>query len=113
MLFWSKSRTAPSVDSRRDDCARRRRSVRSFAKSIRCSQSTAIVAPREAMFIRPLSLVCSVLSTRLFIGSQHRSFDSPYHEMPQGHKDFALFQSRAGKKGHSESDSMAEFLIGA
>ncbi len=28
--------------------------MRSFAKSIRCSQSTAIVAPREAMFIAAL-----------------------------------------------------------
>src|SRR5689334_23337233 len=51
MLFWSNNRTAPSEESRSDARAFSRRSERSFAKSILCSQSTAIVAPREAMFI--------------------------------------------------------------
>src|SRR5215213_3662586 len=51
MLFWSKRSTAPSSDACSDACAFARRSLRSFAKSIRCSQSTAIVAPREAIFM--------------------------------------------------------------
>ena len=38
-------------ESRSDARAFSSRSLRSLAKSIRCSQSTAIVAPREAMFI--------------------------------------------------------------
>src|SRR5579859_1734019 len=56
MLFWSKRSTAPSVESRSDARAFSSRSLRSAAKSIRCSQSTAIVAPREAMFIGLLLL---------------------------------------------------------
>src|SRR5215213_5963647 len=51
MLFWSKRSTAPSADACSEACAFARRSLRSFAKSIRCSQSTAIVAPREAIFM--------------------------------------------------------------
>src|SRR3954447_19285027 len=57
MLFWSNSSTAPSDDSRSDARARSRRSERSRAKSMRCSQSTAMVAPREAMFMDALLLV--------------------------------------------------------
>src|SRR3954464_14802592 len=57
MLFWSNSRSAPSDESRSDARARSRRSERSRAKSIRCSQSTAMVAPREAMFMDALLLV--------------------------------------------------------
>src|SRR6478672_5821309 len=60
MLFWSKRRSAPNEESRRAACALSRRSVRSLAKSIRCSQSTAIVAPREAMFIVPVLPLQSV-----------------------------------------------------
>src|SRR6478752_1249478 len=56
MLFWSNSRSAPSDESRSDARAFERRSLRSRAKSIRCSQSTAIVAPREAIFIDELLL---------------------------------------------------------
>src|SRR5262245_5928831 len=51
MLFGSKRRSAPRSDASSICPARASRSLRSRAKSIRCSQSTAIVAPREAMFV--------------------------------------------------------------
>ena len=57
MLFWSKRSTAPRLESRSEARAFSNRSLRSLAKSIRCSQSTAIVAPREAMFMVALLLV--------------------------------------------------------
>src|SRR5689334_19982259 len=57
MLFWSNSSTAPSDEARSDARARSRRSERSRAKSMRCSQSTAMVAPRAARFMDALLLV--------------------------------------------------------
>ena len=71
MLFWSKRRTAPRLDSRSDPRAFSSRSLRSLAKSIRCSQSTAIVAPREAMFI--LSLPLSSLNEQLVVDEAMRA----------------------------------------
>src|SRR3954449_5455468 len=70
MLFWSKSRTAPKSDSGRDACALFSRSPRSVAKWIRCSQSTAIVAPREAIFIALLPRSVHQWQTR-GLGSCH------------------------------------------
>src|SRR6187401_1485106 len=51
MLFGSNRSSAPRSDSASALLARASRSERSLAKSIRCSQSTAIVAPRDAMFV--------------------------------------------------------------
>src|SRR6188472_3449221 len=61
MLFGSKSNSAPRSDASSACRARASRSERSRSKSIRCSQSTAMVAPREAMFVICLSpsLTCS------------------------------------------------------
>ena len=54
MLFWSKRSSAPSSESPKRRLGLSSRSLRSRAKSMRCSQSTAIVAPREAMFMSGL-----------------------------------------------------------
>src|SRR5262245_42446998 len=52
MLFGSNSSSAPRSEASRALRARWRRSARSRVKSTRCSQSTPIVAPRDAMFMR-------------------------------------------------------------
>src|SRR5436309_10677502 len=51
MLFGSKRSRAPRSDASRAAFARAERSARSREKSIRCSQSTAMVAPRDAIFL--------------------------------------------------------------
>src|SRR2546430_2684389 len=51
MVFGANSSSAPRSDFCSSAWARARRSERSLAKSIRCSQSTPMVAPREAMLV--------------------------------------------------------------
>ena len=50
-LFGSNSSSAPSSDDASWALVFSSRVLRSRSKSTRCSQSTAIVAPREAMFM--------------------------------------------------------------
>src|SRR2546429_8540164 len=66
MLFGSNRSNAPRSDSASVRLARASRSERSLPKSIRCSQSTAIVAPRDAMFVVTCSPVphCRHLARR-------------------------------------------------
>src|SRR3954451_19319002 len=71
MLFWSNSSSAPSDESRSDARAFSRRSERSRAKSMRCSQSTAMVAPREAMFMDALLLVGDDETAASFRNTEH------------------------------------------
>src|ERR1700728_552946 len=59
MLFWSNSSTAPRSEASSSARALLRRAARSRAKSTRCSQSTAIVAPRDAIIDRPSPLAFS------------------------------------------------------
>src|SRR4051812_10405991 len=100
MLFWSKRSTAPSDDARSESCARRRRSVRSFAKSIRCSQSTAIVAPREAIFIALLPSSVGRGAAELFSNDKH----ARGAEIAAGADHTALVERRLGR---SRADRVA------
>src|SRR3954447_3938756 len=72
MLLGSNSRSAPRSEARSDACARLRRSDRRRAKSMRCSQSTAMVAPRDAMCV----IVRSFRDlARTYSGIQHHGSD--------------------------------------
>src|SRR6202012_456716 len=56
MLFGSNNSSAPRSDFCSSAWARARRSPRNLSKSMRCSQSPPIVAPREAMLVIGVSL---------------------------------------------------------
>src|SRR5882757_2520384 len=65
MLFGSNSSSAPRSDLASSAWARSSRSERSLPKSIRCSQSTPMVAPREAMLVIGVFLSPSAATRRV------------------------------------------------
>src|SRR5436305_8896325 len=104
MLFWSNNSTAPNDDSPSDARAFARRSVRSFEKSIRCSQSTAIVAPREAMFMVGPLLVSVGVRRVVFVCGKHFSTFQGNSPEPLHAEEALIIQGKPLDSNHQTCD---------